>query len=47
MDMGGIATLSLLGALACLFLVVGIVGRTVPSRPLVTKVRKLDSGSVS
>jgi hypothetical protein len=47
MDMGGVATLSLLGTLACLFLVVGIVGRTVPSRMLVTKVRKLDSWRVS
>jgi hypothetical protein len=48
MHIEGIATLSLLGALNCpLLLVLGIVGRWVPWRTLVTKVRKLDSWRVS
>jgi hypothetical protein len=41
MNIGGIATLSLLGALVCpLLLVVGIVGRRLPWRMIAAKVRK-------
>ena len=48
MDIGGIAALSLLGALDCpLLLVVGIVSRWVPWRTLAARVRKLDPRRVS
>ena len=41
MDVGGIATLSLLGALICpLLLIVGFVGCWLPRRTLVANVRK-------
>ncbi len=41
MDIGGIAALSLLGALACpLLLVVGIVSRWVPWQTLAATVRR-------
>jgi hypothetical protein len=41
MDVGGIAMLSLLGALVCpLLLIVGFIGRWLPRRTLAAKVRQ-------
>jgi hypothetical protein len=48
MDVGGIATLSPLGALVCpLLVVVGFVGRWLPRRMLAANVRKPNPRRVS